>query len=177
MGNLDRRSLSAVAANLGAQFTKPEQDMAQSIMSQQQGLAMGLYNGPASQSGKFIDPYAGDEPARMKAQVKWLDAVSGDEKASVGWAAGRAAAQAAYDTASKAEGAIPENLDSQNPLAKLIRSAMQSVSASGDRSMTTGSIRTADDLRRQSWFQASEPQLDAALAATQQIYQGASSSA
>ncbi|QCO15383.1 hypothetical protein D3869_09185 [Azospirillum brasilense] len=93
MGDLDRRSLEAVRSNAGGQFSKQEQDIAQSIMAQQEGLAMGLYNGPISQEASFVDPFRGDEAARMKANLTFLDAVSAEEKSSTEWATRWAAAQ------------------------------------------------------------------------------------
>ncbi|UKJ74159.1 hypothetical protein [Azospirillum brasilense] len=97
MGDLDRRTLEAVRSNAGGQFSKQEQDIAQSIMAQQEGLAMGLYNGPISQEASFTDPFRGDEAARRKANLAFLDAVSTEEKSSTEWATRRAAAQAFDD--------------------------------------------------------------------------------
>ncbi|NUB11599.1 hypothetical protein GAY28_02070 [Azospirillum brasilense] len=91
MGDLDRRSLEAVRSNVGGQFSKQEQDIAQSIMAQQEGLAMGLYNGPISQEATFTDPFRGDEAARRTASLAFLDAVSAEEKSSTEWATRRAA--------------------------------------------------------------------------------------
>lgn len=91
MGDLDRRSLEAVRSNAGGQFSKQEQDIAQSIMAQQEGLAMGLYNGPISQEATFTDPFRGDEAARRTASLAFLDAVSAEEKSSTEWATRRAA--------------------------------------------------------------------------------------
>ena len=97
MGDLDRRSLEAVRSNAGGQFSKQEQDIAQSIMAQQEGLAMGLYNGPISQEATFTDPFRGDEAGRRKANLAFLDAVSAEEKASTEWATRWAAAQPVDD--------------------------------------------------------------------------------
>jgi hypothetical protein len=167
MGNLDRRSLNAVSTNSGGQFSRQEQDMAQSMMSQQQGLAMGLYSGPSSQAGKYIDPFAGDVAAKLKAGVKFLDGVSNDEKASVPWAFSRASAQYGYEAMSEKQGETPENLDSDSPLVRLIKAALDSMKDRPDRATTTGPIRTAEDLKKQPWFEGFERQLDAAIQQSQ----------
>ena len=102
MGELDRRSLFAVASNQGGQFTEAEQSVAQSLMIQQQGLAIGLYSGPASQETSFSDPYSGNMSARMQASIAFLDGVSAEEKLSTGWVAMRSSAQAYVDGNAKA---------------------------------------------------------------------------
>ncbi len=154
MGDLDRRSLYA-----------------QSIMSQQQGLAMGLYSGPTSQQGKFVDPFFGDHAERMKAAVKFLDGVSNDEKTSIAWAASRAGAQSAYEWIMEGEGKTPERLDSPNLLVRLLMAAMSTMKDNMERGVSTGPIETADDLKRQPWFKGFEAQLDAAIQQTQAMYQ------
>lgn len=168
-GNLDRRSLHAVSSNVGGLFSQEEQDMARSIMSQQQGLAMGAYAGPTRLAGDYA---FGDSPVRMndyagagKAAVSFLDGVSADEKASVGWAMGRASAQRLYDSGMEMNGLAPENLDSDIPLVKLIRAAMATMESDAGRGMTTGFVRTADDLKAQPWFKGFESRLDALLSA------------
>lgn len=85
MGDLDRRSLYAVSSNTGGQFTQQEQDMASSIMSQQQGLAMGLYSGPTRQASQFNDPFAGNDTGRFAAASTFLQGVSAEEKQSGAW--------------------------------------------------------------------------------------------
>lgn len=83
--NLDRRALFAVRNDKNGLFTKDERDMAQSIMSQQEGLAMGLYSGPTSLEKYFVDPFGGDFTAQLKAHMDYLKKVSGDEKTSGAW--------------------------------------------------------------------------------------------
>jgi hypothetical protein len=85
MGDLDRRSLYAVASNAGNQFSAQEQDIAKSIMRQQQGLAMGLYTGPTSQAASFRDPFAGNSSARLAAARAFLNDASAEEKQSSEW--------------------------------------------------------------------------------------------
>lgn len=84
-GELDRRALFAIKENIGGQFSKQEQDLAQSFMSNQEGLAMGLYSGPSRLEGDFTDSFGGDYVARFKAYEAFLDKVPADEKASGDW--------------------------------------------------------------------------------------------
>jgi hypothetical protein len=175
-GNLDRRALAAVRANEGGQFTKQEQDIASSIMSQQQGLAMGLYSGPTRLEGSFVDKFADDEPARDRANAAWLDGVSNDEKATIPWAMARAGAQ----TALKSELDIPNaggsvdfsKFESENPLVKLIAAAMDTMRQGGARMQNKGMVETADDLKKQPWFEGFADQLAPAIAQTKSMYQG-----
>jgi hypothetical protein len=90
MGDLDRRSLYAVSSNADGLFSPQEQNTAKSIMSQQMGLAMGLYTGPTSQAKSFADPFANDTGARFAAAEAFLADVSAEEKQSAEWARQRA---------------------------------------------------------------------------------------
>ncbi|WP_455925737.1 hypothetical protein [Pseudomonas putida] len=85
MGDLDRRSLYAVATNKGGQFSSEEQAAATALMKQQGRLATGYYSGPADQAKNFTDPYAKDPVGRAKAALAFLDNVSMEEKAGSGW--------------------------------------------------------------------------------------------
>ncbi|WP_376981413.1 hypothetical protein [Azospirillum picis] len=174
MGSLDRRSLYAVSSNTGGLFSKQEQDIAQSIMSQQQGLAMGLYNGPISQEGSFVDPFQGDTAARMKAGVSFLDKVSNDEKASLPWAVDRASAQISYQWTM--DGAASEDLSSDNPLVKLIVSAMDTMRTGRSRGLSNGPINTADTLKAQPWFKGFESQLDGVMQQSKELYRAKAAS-
>jgi hypothetical protein len=88
-GGLDRRSLYAIASNSGGAFSGDEQNVAQSLMSQQQASAMGLDN-PAA--------FTADPSAGYKAGVKFLDGVSAEEKSSDNWKLNRASSQAGYES-------------------------------------------------------------------------------
>lgn len=160
MGDLDRRSLEAVRSNAGGQFSKQEQDIAQSIMAQQEGLAMGLYNGPISQEASFVDPFRGDEAARRKANLTFLDAVGPEEKASTEWATRRASAQVSYEILTREKGEEPETLESDNPLAALIKQAMDRSQSDPLRHIP----KTPEELKTQAWFKGFESQLDSAVA-------------
>ena len=71
-GNMDRRSLYAVASNEGGQFTAEEQGAANSFMIDQEEKVMGLQPGMSLQN-----PAAAD-----RALIGFLDNVSPEEKSS-----------------------------------------------------------------------------------------------
>jgi len=116
LGDLDRRALNAVRTDETGLFSKAEKEIVQSIMAQQQSLAMGLYHGPTRLAGTFaemegIDP--SDHMAVGKAGALWLDQVSLEEKTtSSEWMEQRAAAQYLYENGAKETGAKPEDLSS-----------------------------------------------------------------
>lgn len=85
MGDLDRRSLYAVATNQGGQFSAQEQTAAKGLMRQQERLATGYYSGPADQEKNFTDPYANDPVGRAKAALAFLDNMGPEEKADPQW--------------------------------------------------------------------------------------------
>lgn len=171
MGDLDRRALYSVSSNQGGQFSKEEQDIALSIMSQQQGWAIGLPSGPTRLVEGIPDPFNDDNAARMKAAVKWLDGVSNDEKSSVSWASSRASAQISYEWLVDGQNQTPENLDSDSPMVKLIKSAMDTMKDSFERGFTSGFLNSKDELKKQTWFQGFEDQLDDAQRRTEELYQ------
>ncbi|MFJ3683978.1 hypothetical protein [Pseudomonas sp. NPDC090208] len=85
LGDLDRRSLNAVATNQGGQFSAEEQAAAKALMRQQEKLATGYYSGPADQAQQFTDPYANDPIGRAKAALAFLESMSPEEKATSEW--------------------------------------------------------------------------------------------
>lgn len=85
LGDLDRRSLYAVSSNASGLFTPAEQQDATNAMNSQMGLAMGLYSGPTALVETFVDPYKGDDIARFKAGLSFLNNVSNEEKGSASW--------------------------------------------------------------------------------------------
>ncbi len=115
-GDLDRRALNAIRTDESGFFSSVEKEIAQSIMTQQQSLAMGLYHGPTRLAGTFadmedIDP--SDHMAVGKAGARWLDQVSVEEKTtSSEWMEQRAAAQYLYENAVQQTGAKSEDLSS-----------------------------------------------------------------
>ena len=86
--------------------------------------------------------------------------MSSEEKSSLEWAIGRANAQIAYENAAEVENKAPEKLDSEDPIVQLITAAMKAMKHHPNSAWTTGSLTTADDLKRQPWFKGYESQLD-----------------
>ncbi|KJZ36911.1 MULTISPECIES: hypothetical protein [Pseudomonas] len=84
-GDLDRRSLNAVATNEGGKFTADEQASAQALMRQQGRLATGYYSGPADQEKNWKDSFANDPVARAHAALDFLDNMSPEEKNTPQW--------------------------------------------------------------------------------------------
>jgi len=105
MGDLDRRSLYAVATNEGGQFSADEQTAAKSLLRQQERLATGYYSGPTDQEKSFVDPYKNNPVSRAKAALAFLENMSPEEKAAPQWlsqhqALSDALAQTGLDTTS-----------------------------------------------------------------------------
>lgn len=165
MGDLDRRSLHAVSSNEGGQFTKQEQEIASTLMTQQQGLASGLYHGPSRLAHTF--PNSEDHVATYKAAMTFLDAVSPEEKTSVPWAFNRAAAANSYTLIT---GDQSGTQDSDSPLAKLLQASMATMGTGVGRGLTYGPVRTMDDLLRQPWNQGFESQLKSAQAEAKEYH-------
>jgi len=167
MGNLDRRALSAVANNSEGLFSKQEQDVAQSIMSGQQGWAMGLGSGPTRLVEGLPDRFGGDHAARMEAAMTWLDKVSTDEKQTIAWAGQRASVEISYEWIT---GEPALDMRSESPLVQLIKSAMDTMRDNPDRGRSTGRLRDRNDLEEQAWFKGYEDRLDSAIQANQDYY-------
>ncbi|MBV1880141.1 MAG: hypothetical protein KUG82_00810 [Pseudomonadales bacterium] len=173
IGELDRRALYAVASNEGGLFTKEEQSVATGKMRSQQGLAMGLYSGPTSEKGKFIDPFFGDRSQQFKAGIQFLHQVSNEEKAgSIEFAVQRASLQRSYEAAILDKGGVPEDFSTDHPLVNLILAARDSVNGDLQRGQTFGVIENTNDLRRQPWFEGFSGHLDNAIQESRRLYLG-----
>jgi len=85
MGDLDRRSLNAIATNEGGKFSQEEQNAAKALMHQQERLASGYYSGPADQQKYWQDPYANDPVGRAKAALGFLEGMTPEEKMNPEW--------------------------------------------------------------------------------------------
>lgn len=85
MGDLDRRSLNAVATNQGGTFSAQEQASAQALMRQQARLATGYYSGPADQQKNWNDPFADDPYGRASAALDFMNNMSPEEKNTPEW--------------------------------------------------------------------------------------------
>src|SRR5262249_23599373 len=122
-GNMDRRSLYAVASNAGGQFTADEQGAARFFMARQESVAMGIADGMPR-----------DPTAAFKAAIDFLDGFSPEDKASFDWAKERASAQFNYELSMQRDGQVPDKVDSENPIVKMILSGLNALKALGDPS-------------------------------------------
>jgi len=123
LGTLDRRSLYAIASNEGGRFSELEQGHARNAMGQQLVAAIGLTDGTYS-----TDPAAG-----FRAGIAFLDGVSEEEQGSKLWATERAATQWSYEMTMRRDGREPEDVESDNPLVRMILEAMEEWAALRDR--------------------------------------------
>lgn len=129
--DFDLRSLSVVAGNADGLFSEDEQGMAKSIMSRQQGLAMGLYGGPTA----VVSPAVTDHPShavRLKAAIDWLDKVPADAKNTLYWADARANAQKGYEIVMNDLGRPTGNVDSGNAVVRLFVKSFDEFVAAGN---------------------------------------------
>jgi len=156
---MDRRSLYAVASNASGQFSQVEQWGAESVMEQQLQAAQGLDpDNPASLAAFTNNPSAG-----AKAAVKFLDTVSDEEKQSVKWASYRASSQHFYELTAQGDGQVPENLDSDNPLVKVLKAALGAAKGDPARDRSEGRMDTLEGLKNQPWAKGFEAQIDQAF--------------
>lgn len=116
--DLDRRTIYAIASNQGGIFSKDEVIAAQFTLSKRQSEAMMA----ADPTGKDIAP-------RYRAAISYHDSASPEEKASLEWALGRASAQKAYQDRMRAEGPVPDDVGTANPLVELFIRAMDELEA------------------------------------------------
>ncbi|MCO6187192.1 hypothetical protein [Rhizobium sp. L1K21] len=137
-GELDRRALNAITTDDNGLFTKEEKNVAQSIMSQQQGLAMGLYSGPTRLAGDFQSAHAtfsdGTEGTMnmAKTAVEWLDKLSLDEKTtSRTWVEQRAVNQKVYEDKAKSLGREPDDLSSGSSFVDMLIRSMKELEDMG----------------------------------------------
>ncbi|WP_417433572.1 hypothetical protein [Hoeflea sp.] len=135
-GDLDRRALSAIRTDESGFFSGVEKEIAKSIMTQQQSLAMGMYHGPKRLAGTYaeiggIDP--SDHMAVGKAGALWLDRVSEEEKTTLAdWMEQRAAAQYLYENAAQQSGIEPEDLSSGFKFVDMLLQAYLELEQLGD---------------------------------------------
>ena len=170
MGDLDRRALYAVASNEGGHFSKEEQTTAKDIMLGQQGMAMGLYNGPTRLDGNFTTPQAtstADHMRKYAAGVRYMDQVSMEEKAtSIDWAHQRGSMQHNYERLSRDSGIITQNYNIDHPLANLILGALES----SPGLFTDADVSSRKELLDEPWFKGSEASLKSVMAETRRLY-------
>ena len=157
-GQLDRRSLFAVASNADGRFSTEEQDLAQTQMARQQGEAMGLYGPMGTNPSRDYAP--GDA-----AGIRFLDSVSDEEKASTNWKVQRASMQWAYEEHFKDQhpGEEPEDFTIGDPLVNMLLKTYRAVAERSDYlAVTDGTyVNNLDELRSMPAF--SDPQFAADL--------------
>ena len=167
---LDRRALYAVASNEGGLFSEREQRIATSLMSRQQGLGNGALQRPhaadrrvrPSQHGRSRPIAEVGHPVlgrRKQRGESWLIFL-GEQ---------RAATQRSYETEMAGRGEVPEDIDTEHPLAKLIKAALEESEDKPDFA-SRGNVELEADLLRQSWFHGFEDQLDRAIAQTRELF-------
>jgi hypothetical protein len=155
-GDMDRRSLYAVASNQGNQFTVAEQQVAQNKMDAQFTAAMG-------------NASTGSEADDMQAfgrGIAFLQSASTEEKQSVRWAAGMASAKTSYNDFASDLGQPPDNDTYSDPLLKVIMAAMKSAQSDPSKDRTIGQSDTLAEIKSQPWAQGFGDQIDAAYAAS-----------
>lgn len=159
MSGLDRSALNAVATNEGGLFTKDEQNIAQSFMVDQEGFAMGLYEGPNNLKSKFVDPFLGNNSARAQADVNFLDKASDYEKSSISWAFSRASAELVYED-DFGKSSLPDDTDKTSPfsIVKLLLQGMKNMKSNNP------SVWTKEDLLAEPWMKGLGNQLEELLA-------------
>ncbi|GBQ27240.1 hypothetical protein AA0472_2362 [Acetobacter estunensis NRIC 0472] len=159
MSGLDRSALTAVATNEDGLFTKDEQNIAQSFMIDQEGFAMGLYEGPNDLKSKFIDPFLGNSSARAQADVNFLDKASDYEKGSISWVFSRASAELVYED-EFGKSSLPNDTDQASPfsIVKLILQGMKTMKSNNP------SVWTKEDLLAEPWMKGLGGELENLLA-------------
>lgn len=180
-GEFDRRTLNAVANNIGGQFSTVERDMAFAIMDQQYKLGIGLQSGPKVENPQTWDVLKDNISARLAFANQWLDQVSAEEKTSPIWAFEKAYTEVAYEQSELGDQRLareavvisvgapeaPNLVDaSENPLVKLIKAAIYEPR---ERATST-TIRNLEDLKSQEWMANYRDRVDEAYTETVGMY-------
>jgi hypothetical protein len=155
-GNMDRRSLYAVASNQGSQFTVAEQQVARNKMDAQFTAAVG---NASTGSG------AGNMQAFGRG-IAFLQTASPEEKQSVRWAAGMASVKTCYNDYASDLGQPPDNDTYSDPLLKVIMAAMKAGQSDPSKDRTIAQSDTLAEIKSEPWAQGFGDQIDAAYAAS-----------
>jgi hypothetical protein len=110
--SLDRRALFAIASNEGSQFSELEQNYAKKLLDEQRKDAL-----------SFGSIQSSNPDAARRAAVKFLDGVSDEEKASIGWTTERVAAQTTHEILSEPFAKPADDVTQDNPTAEFIKAA------------------------------------------------------
>mgnify|MGYP001486525329 CR=1 FL=1 len=188
MSGLDRTALAAVSSNQGGLFSTREQDMAQYIMLQQEGLATGSYSGPLDLESKFIaQPVSGQDysiasgnkPIGQYTNINqstlsyienislYLDKAGSYEKSTVGWAFDRASAQTSYEMAVDAANQPDDpkyisSLSIVGMLGELMKNGQK------QHLVNHPSVMNISDLLNEEWAKGHEAKIQSALKKTRE---------
>ncbi|WP_225063050.1 hypothetical protein [Komagataeibacter rhaeticus] len=188
MSGLDRTALAAVSSNQGGLFSTREQDMAQYIMLQQEGLATGGYSGPLDLESKFVtQPVSGQDYSTATGNVPigkhtninqsalsyienislYLDKAGSYEKSTVGWAFDRASAQTSYEMAMDAANQPDDpkyisNLSIVGMLTELMKNGQKL------HLVNHPSVMNISDLLNEEWAKGHEDEITNALKKTRE---------
>ena len=124
LGDMDRRSLYAVASNEGGLFSEAESEAARIEMARRAAEVM----------MKGVRPGSSPDSTNYKAMLDYYDAASAEEKDSFEWAEGRASAEFLYETRIETEGGIAEQVQSNSDVSSLIVEGWRQLSATQDSS-------------------------------------------
>ncbi|MCE2574298.1 hypothetical protein [Komagataeibacter sp. FNDCR2] len=186
MSGLDRTALAAVSSDQDGLFSKDEQDMAQSLMLQEEQFAIGNYAGPLNLESKFVSQppsgqgYSFDSSDAMVSDTSnityadialsenlssYLDKAGNYEKSTVQWAFGRASVQTQYEEDMDAakqpyDPQYISNLSIVGMLSELMKNA-QKIHVGTDPS-----VLNTTDLLNEKWAKGHEAAIEDALVST-----------
>lgn len=117
---LDRRSLYAIASNEGGLFSQAEISAASFPVEE-------LH----TKSTRAANRFGNDPAAVFKASIDLMDGASPEEKASLKWIQGRAAAQAGYESLMRDRhpDRVPADVKTHNPIIDLFATAWEELSS------------------------------------------------
>ncbi|CAN5536736.1 hypothetical protein BH11PSE4_BH11PSE4_27630 [soil metagenome] len=136
LSSLDRRSLFAIATNNGGKFSTDEQAVADNELGNRFAAALAPATATAQLTGNFSGIY--------KAAQDYLDAASGEEKATAGWAADRAAVLKGVQATAQDPTKAPSGI-AGDPVAAYLAQPADATPAATDFSAVASAVRAALD--------------------------------
>lgn len=142
LSKLDRRSLFAISTNAGGKFTDDEQRVASDELKNRFNAALAPAAATAAITGNYTVVY--------KAALTYLDAASGEEKATSTWTAQYVAVQKGYQATQLKPDAIPSGI-SGDPVATYLVQNPHGTPAKAKKDFATVAkdVRTALDNQAQ----------------------------
>jgi hypothetical protein len=137
LSSLDRRSLFAIATNNSAKFTPDEQSVAATELNNRFNAALA----PAAATTKLT----GDFSAVYQAALSYLDAASGEEKATAAWSAQRAAVLKGVQATQQDPSTAPSGISNDPVAAYLAQFPNGSTTATQDFSSVAKAVRATLD--------------------------------